>query len=223
MVSQNINQGGGLAASTQDTNKEQYGSKQTTVASSALFDTQSARETSANDISSQKPTSTAQSRAGKLPVSPFHCITTFHLLQLMARTWFTKPNSFKMQTTAYLANSHHGWACQPLIQKTEHWARMRNKLSMRILKVFLMLTLKGLFLNYCWLPMIILLYLQLTEENIIYNRLLNRLTQALKRSGVDPSQASISVEINMDRRATEPNNIHDDLKVITAHESIPAS
>jgi len=100
---------------------------------------------------------------------------------------------------------------------------MRNKLSMRILKVFLMLTLKGLFLNYCWLPMIILLYLQLTEENIIYNRLLNRLTQALKRSGVDPSQASISVEINMDRRATEPNNIHDDLKVITAHESIPAS
>jgi hypothetical protein len=108
MVSQNINQGGGLAASTQDTNKEQYGSKQTTVASSALFDTQSARETSANDISSQKPTSTAQSRAGKLPVSPFHCITTFHLLQLMARTWFTKPNSFKMQTTAYLANSHHG-------------------------------------------------------------------------------------------------------------------
>ena len=71
--------------------------------------------------------------------------------------------------------------------------------------------------------MIILLYLQLTEENIIYNRLLNRLTQALKRSGVDPSQASISVEISMDRRATEPNNIHDDLKVIIAHESISAS
>ncbi|PWZ24457.1 Transcription factor BIM2 [Zea mays] len=42
--------------------------------------------------------------------------------------------------------------------------------------------------------------------------LLNRLTQALKRSGVDPSQASISVEISMDRRATEPNNIHDNLK-----------
>jgi len=47
--------------------------------------------------------------------------------------------------------------------------------------------------------------------------------QALKRSGVDPSQASISVEISMDRRATEPNNIHDDLKVIIAHESISAS
>ena len=94
---------------------------------------------------------------------------------------------------------------------------------MRILKVFLMLTLKGLFLNYCCLPMIILLYLQLTEENIIYNRLLNRLMQALKRSGVDPSKASISVEISMDRRATEPNNIHDDLKVIIAHESISAS
>ena len=71
--------------------------------------------------------------------------------------------------------------------------------------------------------MIILLYVQLTEENIIYNRLLNRLMQALKRSGVDPSQASISVEISMDRRATEPNNIHDDLKVIIAHESISAS
>jgi len=86
MVSQDIDQGGGLAASTQDTNKEQYGSKQTTVASSALFDAQSAREASANDISSQKPTCTAQSRAGKFSVSPFHCFTTFHLLQLMART-----------------------------------------------------------------------------------------------------------------------------------------
>jgi len=45
------------------------------------------------------------------------------------------------------------------------------------------------------------------------------LTQALKSSGVDPSQASISVEINMDKRATEPSNTHGNLKVIATHES----
>jgi hypothetical protein len=83
MVSQNIIQGGGLAPSTKDENKEQYDSKQTTVASSALFDTQSARETSANDISSQKATSKAKCRAGKFPISFFRCITTFQLL----RSW----------------------------------------------------------------------------------------------------------------------------------------
>ena len=48
------------------------------------------------------------------------------------------------------------------------------------------------------------------------------MTQALKSSGVDPSQASISVEINMDKRATEPSNTHGNLKVITTHESTSA-
>ncbi|KAK3158973.1 hypothetical protein QOZ80_2AG0144100 [Eleusine coracana subsp. coracana] len=42
--------------------------------------------------------------------------------------------------------------------------------------------------------------------------LLHRLTEALKRSGVDPSQANISVEINMDRRDREHSNTYDNSK-----------
>jgi hypothetical protein len=38
--------------------------------------------------------------------------------------------------------------------------------------------------------------------------------EALKRSGVDPSQANISVEINMDRRDRGHGNAHDNSKVI---------
>ena len=68
MVSQNTSQvqGGGLSASTQDMNKEQCGSKQTTVAPDALFSTQSMRETTPVDSLSQKATNTAQNWASKL-------------------------------------------------------------------------------------------------------------------------------------------------------------
>jgi hypothetical protein len=45
------------------------------------------------------------------------------------------------------------------------------------------------------------------------------LTEALKRSGVDPSQANISVEINMDRRDIGHDNAHDISKVIM-HEQV---
>ncbi|XP_066332430.1 transcription factor BIM1-like isoform X2 [Miscanthus floridulus] len=148
---EDINQGGGLAASTQDTNKEQYGSKQTTVASSALFDTQSTRETSANDISSQKPTSTAQSRAD-------------NNIPSKQPPWLSMSTSDSDNRT---------------LSKNEKQTLHEDTQSL---------------------------------SDAYSQGLLNRLTQALKRSGVDPSQASISVEISMDRRATEPNNIHDDLK-----------
>ncbi|XP_066319417.1 transcription factor BIM2-like [Miscanthus floridulus] len=148
---ENINQGGGLAASTQDTNKEQYGSKQTTVASSALFDAQSAREASANDICSQKPTSTAQSRAD-------------NNIPSKQPPWLSMSTSDSDNRT---------------LSKNEKQTLHEDTQSL---------------------------------SDAYSQGLLNRLTQALKRSGVDPSQASISVEIRMDRRATEPNNIHDDLK-----------
>ncbi|KAG0534325.1 hypothetical protein BDA96_04G270200 [Sorghum bicolor] len=149
---ENINQGGGLAASTQDTNKEQYGSKQTTVASSALFDTQSAREASANDISSQKPTSTAQSRAD---------------------------NNIASKQLPWLSMSTSDSDNNRTLSKNEKQTLHEDTQSL---------------------------------SDAYSQGLLNRLTQALKRSGVDPSQASISVEISMDRRGTEPNNIRDDLK-----------
>jgi len=79
MVSQSITQvqGGGSSVPTQDMNKEQYCSNKTTVAPT-LFSTHSAGETSIDDISSQKATSTPQNWAGKLPVLPFHLLITFH-------------------------------------------------------------------------------------------------------------------------------------------------
>jgi hypothetical protein len=45
------------------------------------------------------------------------------------------------------------------------------------------------------------------------------LTEALKRSGVDPSQANISVEINMATRDIEHGNTHGNSKVIM-HEQV---
>ncbi|AQK74498.1 uncharacterized protein LOC100279738 [Zea mays] len=148
---ENIIQGGGLAPSTKDENKEQYDSKQTTVASSALFDTQSARETSANDISSQKATSKAKCRAD---------------------------NSVPGKQPPWLSMSTSD-ADNKTLSKNEKQTLQEDTQSL---------------------------------SDAYSQGLLNRLTQALKRSGVDPSQASISVEISMDRRATEPNNIHDNLK-----------
>lgn len=76
MVSQNTShvQGGASSAPTQDMNKEQYGSMKTTVAPTAL--TQNAGETSIEDISSQKATSTPQNWAGKLSVFPSNCLIT---------------------------------------------------------------------------------------------------------------------------------------------------
>ncbi|KAJ1280815.1 hypothetical protein BS78_04G262000 [Paspalum vaginatum] len=57
-------------------------------------------------------------------------------------------------------------------------------------------------------------------SNAYSQGLLNRLTQALRSSGVDPSQASISVEINMDRRATEPSNAHGNMKDNVCEDTI---
>jgi hypothetical protein len=71
-------QGGGSSAPTQDMNKEQYCSNKTTVAPTPLFSTHSAGETSIDDVSSQKATSTPQNWAGKLPVLPLHYLITFH-------------------------------------------------------------------------------------------------------------------------------------------------
>ncbi|XP_006647828.2 transcription factor BIM2-like isoform X2 [Oryza brachyantha] len=48
--------------------------------------------------------------------------------------------------------------------------------------------------------------------------LFNRLTEALKKSGLDPSQANISVEINMSKRARE--NTSDNSKVNEAEELV---
>lgn len=112
MVSQNITQvqGGGLSAPTQDMNKEQYSSKKSTVAPTALLSTQSAGETSIDDVSSQKATSTPQNWAGKLPVFPFTLLNHF----FTTHSSTSKPklniklNVFKMQMTAHLANNHHG-------------------------------------------------------------------------------------------------------------------
>ncbi|TVU28340.1 hypothetical protein EJB05_19855 [Eragrostis curvula] len=55
-------------------------------------------------------------------------------------------------------------------------------------------------------------------SNAYSQGLLHRLTEALKRSGVDPSQANISVEINMDKRDREHSNTHDNSKTTEGDE-----
>uniref|UniRef100_A0A0A9DS63 Uncharacterized protein n=1 Tax=Arundo donax TaxID=35708 RepID=A0A0A9DS63_ARUDO len=57
-------------------------------------------------------------------------------------------------------------------------------------------------------------------SNAYSQGLLYRLTEALKRSGVDPTQANISVEINMDRREREHSNIHDNSKIYEDEKTI---
>ncbi|KAL6633623.1 hypothetical protein ACP70R_026294 [Stipagrostis hirtigluma subsp. patula] len=60
-------------------------------------------------------------------------------------------------------------------------------------------------------------------SNAYSQGLFNRLTEALKMSGVDPSQANISVEINMDRKVTKHGDIHDNSKANEADDSIHAT
>jgi hypothetical protein len=50
--------------------------------------------------------------------------------------------------------------------------------------------------------------------------LLHKLKEALQKSGVDPSQANISVEINMDRRARANAHIHDSSEANEGKEPI---
>ncbi|VAI48956.1 unnamed protein product [Triticum turgidum subsp. durum] len=50
--------------------------------------------------------------------------------------------------------------------------------------------------------------------------LLHKLKEALQRSGVDPSQTKISVEINMDRRARANAHIHDSSKANEGKEPV---
>ncbi|CAL5055642.1 unnamed protein product [Urochloa decumbens] len=152
-------QGGGLSAPTQDMNNEQYCSKQSTVAPTALFSTQSAGETSIDDISSQKATSTPQN-------------------------WADDSTPSKQPPWLSMSTSDSG---NRTLSKNEKQTLQEDARSL---------------------------------SNAYSQGLLDRLTQALKRSGVDPSQASISVEINMDRKATEPSNMHGNLKDNECEETI---
>ncbi|PAN08008.2 hypothetical protein PAHAL_1G379000 [Panicum hallii] len=152
-------QGGGSSAPTQDMNKEQYCSNKTTVAPTPLFSTHSAGETSIDDVSSQKATSTPQNWADDSTPSK-------------RSPWLSMSTSDSDKRT---------------LSKNEKQTLHEDTHSL---------------------------------SNAYSQGLLNRLTQALKSSGVDPSQASISVEINMDKRATEPSNIHGNLKDNKCEETI---
>ncbi|XP_034571670.1 transcription factor BIM2 isoform X2 [Setaria viridis] len=150
-------QGGGLSAPTQDLNNEQYCSEKSTVAPTAHFSTQSAGETSIDDISSQKATSTP-------------------------KNWADDSTPSKQPPWLSMSTSDSG---DRTLSKNENNTLDEDTRSL---------------------------------SNAYSQGLLNRLTQALKRSGVDPSQASISVEINMDKR--EPSNMHDNLKDNECEETI---
>ncbi|CAL4885127.1 unnamed protein product [Urochloa decumbens] len=152
-------QGGGLSAPTQDMNNERYCSKQSTVAPTALFSTQSAGETSIDDISSPKATSTPQN-------------------------WADDSTPGKQPPWLSMSTSDSG---NRTLSKNEKQTLHEDARNL---------------------------------SNAYSQGLLDRLTQALKRSGVDPSQASISVEINMDKRATEPSNMHGNLKDNECEETI---
>ncbi|CAN6274604.1 unnamed protein product [Urochloa humidicola] len=152
-------QGGGSSPHTQDVNKEQYCSKKTAVAPTALFSTQSAGETSIDDVSSQKATSTPQN-------------------------WADDNTPSKQPPWLSMSTSDSG---NRTLSKNEKPTLHEDARSL---------------------------------SNAYSQGLLNRLTQALKSSGVDPAQASISVEINMDKRATKPSNMNDNLKDNESEETI---
>nr|CAB3447794.1 unnamed protein product [Digitaria exilis] len=152
-------QGGGLSPPTQDMNKEQYCPKKSTVTPTDLLSTQSAGETSIDDISSQKATSTPQ-------------------------IWADDSTPSKQPPWLSMSTSDSG--NRPL-SKNDKQTLPEDTRSL---------------------------------SNAYSQGLLNTLTQALKRSGVDPSQASISVEINMDKRAPEPSKIRGNLKDNECEETI---
>ncbi|RLN07787.1 transcription factor BIM2-like isoform X2 [Panicum miliaceum] len=152
-------QGGGSSAPTQDMNKEQYCSDKTTVAPTPLFSTHSAGETSVDDISSQKATSTPQN-------------------------WADDSTPSKRPPWLSMSTSDSG---NKTLSKNEKQTVHEDTSSL---------------------------------SNAYSQGLLNRLTQALKSSGVDPSQASISVEINMDKTATEPSNILGNFKDNECEETV---
>ncbi|XP_062220179.1 transcription factor BIM2-like [Phragmites australis] len=158
---QNISevQGGGLSASTQDMNKEQYGFEQTTVATAALFSTQSMRETSPADSPSLKATNTAQN-------------------------WGKNSTPSKQPPWLSMSTSDSG---NRTLSKNERETVHEDTRSL---------------------------------SNAYSQGLLYRLTEALKRSGVDPSQTNISVDINIDRREREHSNLHDNSKTNEGEETI---
>ncbi|KAL6912202.1 hypothetical protein ACP4OV_001007 [Aristida adscensionis] len=150
-------QGEGLPASTQDMSKEQYSTKQITVAEPSLFSPQSGRETSTTDSSSLKGTAQNCSNNGTSTKQP---------------PWLS-------MSTPDSGNS--------TLSKDKRQSLQEDARSL---------------------------------SNAYSQGLLNRLTEALKSSGVDPSQANISVEINMDRRATKHINIHGNSEINEGDESI---
>uniref|UniRef100_A0A0A9CJC4 Uncharacterized protein n=1 Tax=Arundo donax TaxID=35708 RepID=A0A0A9CJC4_ARUDO len=156
---QNISQvqGGELSASTQDMNKEQYGSKQPIAEPAALLSTQSMRETSPAGSPSQKATNTAQN-------------------------W--EKNSTPSKQPPWLSMSTSVSGNRTLSKKERETVHEDNR------------SLSSAY-----------------SQGLLY-----RLTEALKRSGVDTSQANISVEINMDRR--EHSSIHDNSKSDEGEESV---
>ncbi|KAL5211574.1 hypothetical protein ABZP36_022421 [Zizania latifolia] len=156
---QNISQvqGGELSPSTQDMNKEQYGSKPISVAPPAPFNTQNITSTTASSS---------------------------HMATSMPQNW--TENSTPSNRPPWLSMS-------TMRQESESVNRMLNKERQIV-----------------------------HEDNhslsSAYSQgLFNRLTEALKKSGVDPSQANISVEINMSKRK---ENTSDNSKANEAEEPI---
>ncbi|XP_062222133.1 transcription factor BIM2-like isoform X2 [Phragmites australis] len=151
-------EGGRLSPSTQGMNKEQYGSKQITEVPTALFSTQSARETITTNSTPQKVATTAQNCAN-----------------ISAPT--RKPPWLSMSTP----DSGN----ETLIENKRQCLHEDTR----------------------------------SISNAYSQGILTRLTEALKTSGVDPSQANISVEINMGRRETVHSDIHGDSKVNEGEDS----
>uniref|UniRef100_A0A0D9VKH6 BHLH domain-containing protein n=1 Tax=Leersia perrieri TaxID=77586 RepID=A0A0D9VKH6_9ORYZ len=171
---QNISQvqGGDLSPSTQDMNNEQYGSKQTSVAHPAPFNTQSI--TSAATSSSHMAAGTPQnweknSTSSNQP--PWLSMSTTHHESESGNRMLKKHERQTHDDENHSISSAYSQGSVP-----EPFVTSRIKLVQ---------------------------YVANRIQFQICNRLFNRLTEALKKSGLDPSQTNISVEINMSKRARE--------------------
>uniref|UniRef100_A0A0D9VKH8 Uncharacterized protein n=1 Tax=Leersia perrieri TaxID=77586 RepID=A0A0D9VKH8_9ORYZ len=186
---QNISQvqGGDLSPSTQDMNNEQYGSKQTSVAHPAPFNTQSI--TSAATSSSHMAAGTPQnweknSTSSNQP--PWLSMSTTHHESESGNRMLKKHERQTHDDENHSISSAYSQGSVP-----EPFVTSRIKLVQ---------------------------YVANRIQFQICNRLFNRLTEALKKSGLDPSQTNISVEINMSKRARE--NTGDNSKINEAEELI---
>ncbi|KAL5207261.1 hypothetical protein ABZP36_031696 [Zizania latifolia] len=186
---QNISQvqGGELSPSTHGMNKEQYGSKPISVAPPAPFNTQSITSTTA---SSSQATGTPHNWTKNITPSnqpPWMSMSTMHQESESGNRMLHKNKRQAVHRDKHSLSSAYSQGCVP-----EPFVTSRIKLAQYVTN-------------------------RIQFQLSICNRLFNRLTEALKKSGVDPSQANISVEINMGKQEREDTS--DNSKVNEAEEA----